>query len=264
MNKLLIAGMAAAVVGISGASAQEMTLNGAGASFPAPLYRVWTYNYQKAAGVRINYQSVGSGAGINQIKAKTVDFGASDEPLKKEELDQAGLVQFPMAMGGVVVIVNLPGVENNQLKLDAKTLSEIFLGKITKWNDEAILKLNPGLTIPVLPITTVHRADGSGTTWIFTDYLAKVSDEWKSKVGCGKAVKWPVGLAGPKNPGVCNNVRKVSGSIGYVEYAYALEAKFPTVQLQNRDGKFVAPEIKAFQAAGMNADWANAPGFFME
>jgi phosphate transport system substrate-binding protein len=252
----------AAASAITGFCAE--TINGAGASFPEPVYRVWTYNYQKASGTRINYQSVGSGAGINQIKSKTVDFGASDNPLKLEELEKSGLTQFPMLMGGVVVIVNVPGIANNQLKLDGETLANIFLGNIKNWNDNAIAKLNTDAQLPELPITVVHRSDGSGTTWIFTDYLTKVSANWKKDVGCEKSVKWPVGIGGQKNPGVCTNVKKVNGSIGYVEYTYAVESKIPTAMLKNRDGNFVKPEISAFQAAGANADWQNAPAFYME
>ncbi|QSH40017.1 phosphate ABC transporter substrate-binding protein PstS [Lentisphaerota bacterium ZTH] len=262
MKKLLITA-ATAVIAVTGLNAFATTLNGAGASFPAPVYRVWTYNYKKTTDVRVNYQSVGSGAGINQIRAKTVDFGASDKPLKKAELDKYGLVQFPMLMGGVVVVVNIPGVKTNQLKLDGSTLAAIFLGKIRKWDDPAITKLNPGIKIPAVPITVVHRSDSSGTTWIFTNYLTKVSKEWASQVGNGKAVKWPVGIGGQKNPGVCNNVFKVRGSIGYVEYTYAFESKLATVCLKNQAGNFVKPELKAFQAAGASADWKNAPGYYM-
>ncbi|MCP3965998.1 MAG: phosphate ABC transporter substrate-binding protein PstS [Lentisphaerae bacterium] len=260
MKKMLIAAAAIAVTGID---ASAVTLNGAGASFPAPVYRVWTYNYKRTAGARVNYQSVGSGAGINQIRAKTVDFGASDKPLKKAELDKYGLVQFPMLMGGVVVVVNIPGVKTDQLKLDGKTLADIFLGKIRKWNDPAITKLNPNLNIPAMPITVVHRSDSSGTTWIFTNYLTKVSDDWSKTVGNGKAVKWPVGIGGQKNPGVCNNVFKVRGSIGYVEYTYAFESKLATASLKNKAGNFVKPNLNAFQAAGASADWKNAPGYYM-
>lgn len=262
MKKMLIAGVAATIAA-SGLATQGMTINGAGASFPAPVYRVWTYSYKKTSGIRVNYQSVGSGAGINQIKSKTVDFGASDKPLKKKELDKSGLIQFPMLMGGVVVVANVPGIKNNQLKLNGKTLGDIFTGKISKWNDPAILGQNPGVAIPHIPITVVHRSDSSGTTWIFTNYLSKVSKNWKSQVGTGKSVKWPVGIGGQKNPGVCNNVRKVRGSIGYVEYTYALESRLATVQLKNKSGKYVKPGIKAFQAAGSNADWKNAPGYYM-
>jgi phosphate transport system substrate-binding protein len=262
MKKMLIAGLAA-IAASNVFSADVATLNGAGASFPAPVYRIWTYNYKQATGVRVNYQSIGSGAGINQIKSKTVDFGASDKPLKKAELDKAGLIQFPMLMGGVVVVVNVPGIENNKLKLDGKTLADIFGGKITKWNDPALVKLNSGTELPDMPITVVHRSDGSGTTWIFTTYLSQVSKEWEKQVGSGKAVKWPVGIGGQKNPGVANNVKKVSGSIGYIEYTYAVESKIPTVQLKNKDGEFVKPDMESFQAAGANADWENAPGYYM-
>lgn len=263
MKKMLIAGLAAfAAAGVL--SDETATLNGAGASFPAPVYRVWTYNYEQATGVRVNYQSVGSGAGINQIKSKTVDFGASDKPLKKDELDQAGLIQFPMLMGGVVVVVNVPGIEDNQLKLDGKTLADIFRGKITQWNDPAIAGLNSGTELPAMPITVVHRSDGSGTTWIFTTYLSQVSPEWEKEVGSGKAVKWPVGIGGQKNPGVANNVTKVPGSIGYIEYTYAVESKISTARLKNKAGKFVKPDMASFQAAGTSADWENAPGYYME
>lgn len=251
---------AAAVVGV-GAVAE--TINGAGASFPAPVYRVWTYSYRKATGTRVNYQSVGSGAGIRQIKARTVDFGASDKPLKKADQDNAKMIQFPMLMGGVVVVANIPGVADGKLKLSSAVLGDIFLGKIKKWNDSRIVKENPGVNLPNLKITVVHRSDGSGTTWIFTNYLSKISQGWKSKVGCGKAVKWPCGLGGQKNPGVANNVKRVPGGIGYVEYTYATSAKIPMVQLRNKSGKYVKPSLKAFQAAGANADWDNAPGLYM-
>ena len=262
-KKALVLSIAAAgMVTVPGFCAE--TVNGAGASFPEPVYRVWTYNYQKVNGTRINYQSVGSGAGINQIKSKTVDFGASDNPLKQEELEKAGLIQFPMLIGGVVVIVNVPGITPNQLKLDGETVGNIFLGNIKNWNDQAIAKLNPELQLPDLPITVVHRSDSSGTTWIFTDYLTKVSTDWKKNVGCDKSVKWPVGIGGQKNPGVCNNVKKINGSIGYVEYTYAVESRLSTTLLKNRAGNFVKPEISAFQAAGANADWQNAPALYME
>ncbi len=262
MKKLLKAGIAGLIAASSIASLAE-SLNGAGASFPAPVYRVWTYNYKQAAKVKVNYQSVGSGAGINQIKSKTVDFGASDKPLKKADLDKSGLIQFPMLMGGVVVVVNIPGIKNNQLKLDGQTLSDIFMGKIKRWDDPKIIKLNSGVKIPSVPINVVHRSDGSGTTWIFTNYLCKVSPAWKKGIGNGKSVKWPVGIGGQKNPGVANNVKKISGSIGYVEYTYAVESKMPTIQLKNKNGKFIKPDLKSFQAAGANADWKNAPGYYM-
>ncbi len=261
-RKLFTFGIAAAAM-FSGAAAFSMTINGAGASFPAPVYRIWTYSYKKQTRVTVNYQSVGSGAGIAQIKAKTVDFGASDKPLKKADLDKYGLMQFPMLMGGVVPIVNLSGVKPGELKLSADVLADIFLGKITKWNDPKITSINSGIRLPNQRITVVHRSDGSGTTWIFTNYLTKVSKAWASKVGNGKAVKWPVGIGGQKNPGVANNVKKISGSIGYVEYAYATEAKLSYVALQNKAGKFVQPTMETFSAAGANADWKNAPGFYM-
>jgi phosphate transport system substrate-binding protein len=253
---------ASGIIGMTCAEATAETLNGAGASFPAPVYRIWTYSYGKKTGTKVNYQSVGSGAGIAQIKAKTVDFGASDKPLKKEDLDKAGLIQFPMLMGGVVPVVNLPGVNSNSLKLTPELLADIFLGKIKKWNDPAIKKLNPNLHLMSYPITVVHRSDGSGT-WIFTNYLSKVSKEWNDKVGCGKAVKWPVGVGGQKNPGVVNTVKKVKGSIGYTEYTYATEAKLDIFELKNKAGKFVKPSMDSFQSAGANADWNNAPGFRM-
>ena len=238
-------------------------VNGAGASFPAPLYGKWTYTYNQASGNQFNYQSVGSGAGIAQIKAKTVDFGASDDPLKPEVLEAAGLMQFPMVMGGVVPVVNLPGVKAGQLKLTGPVLADIFLGKITKWDDPALKALNPDFNIPSLPITVVHRSDGSGTTWIFTNYLSKVSDSWKNGPGNDKDVKWPCGLGGQKNPGVANSVQKTIGAIGYVEYAYALETKLPYVSLKNKDGNFVAPNAETFKASAASADWANAKNFYM-
>lgn len=262
MKKMATAGIAATIILTSFASLGA-ALNGTGASFPAPVYRVWTYNYKQAEKVKVNYQSVGSGAGINQIKSKTVDFGASDEPLKKAELDKFGLMQFPMLMGGVVVVANVPGLKNNELKLDGETLADIFAGKIKKWDDARILSLNSGVQIPSVPITVVHRSDGSGTTWIFTNYLCKASSSWNKQIGNGKAVKWPVGIGGQKNPGVANNVKKISGSIGYIEYTYAVESQIPTIQLKNKAGKFVKPDMKSFQAAGANADWKNAPGYYM-
>jgi phosphate transport system substrate-binding protein len=262
MNKMLKAGITA-IIAVSSLTGMAKSLNGAGASFPAPVYRVWTYNYRQATKSKVNYQSVGSGAGINQIKSKTVDFGASDKPLKKAVLDKFGLMQFPMLMGGVVVVVNIPGIKTNQLKLDGQTLAKIFSGRIRRWNHPDIIRLNAGTEIPAMPISVVHRSDGSGTTWIFTNYLCKVSSNWKKEIGNGKSVKWPVGFGGQKNPGVGNNVKRISGSIGYIEYTYAVEAKIATVQLKNKDSKFVKPDIKSFQAAGSNADWENAPGYYM-
>lgn len=265
MNRNLLTAVVGlvAVTGTMGL-AQEVTITGAGATFPYPLYSRWAADYQKKTSVKLNYQSIGSGGGIKQIKAKTVDFGASDAPLTVKELDEAGLVQFPMTMGGVVPVVNLEGVQANQLKLSGTTLANIFLGKVTKWNDEAIKAENPDVKLPDLAISVVHRSDGSGTTWIFTNYLSKVSSEWKDKVGNDKVVQWPVeGAAGKGNEGVAAYVQRLKGSIGYVEYAYALENKMTSVQLKNKDGKFVAPTSETFQAAAANADWAKAEGFYM-
>jgi len=241
----------------------SMTLNGAGATFPYPVYAQWAYKYEKLRGVKLNYQSIGSGGGIAQIKAKTVDFGASDAPMRAEELKKYNLFQFPMIMGGVVPVIHIKGVSNEQMKLCAKVLANIFLGKIRKWNDPAIRKLNPGIALPDREITVVHRADGSGTTWIFTNYLDKISKEWHKKVGTGKAVSWPTGVGGKGNEGVSAYVQKVNGAIGYVEFAYALQNGLTTVRLENRAGRFVAPTIRSFQSAAAHADWAHAPGFYM-
>lgn len=247
----------------TGVYADNTTINGAGASFPYPVYSQWAYKYNQLTGVQLNYQSIGSGGGIAQIKAKTVDFGASDAPLKKEELDEAGLLQFPMIMGGVVPVVNIKGINAGELKLTPELLADIFLGKVTKWNDAAIQAVNPGVSLPKTAITVVHRADGSGTTWIYTNYLDKVSAEWHEKVGTGKAVDWPVGVGGKGNEGVAVNVQRVNGGIGYVEFAYALQNKLTHVQLKNKDGHFVNPTIETFQAAAAGADWETAPGFYM-
>ena len=241
-----------------------ITLNGAGASFPAPVYQLWTYAYTQSGKATVNYQSLGSGAGLSQIKAGTVDFAGTDSPLTAEQQAETGLVQFPMLTGGVVVIVNIPGVKSGELKLSRAVLSDIFLGKITNWNDPAIAKINPGVRLPKdLKITVVRRSDSSGTTFIFTDYLSKISGEWKNAIGAGASVKWPVGIGGQKNPGVCNNVAKIRGSIGYTEYTYAVEAKLNCAQLENRAGTFIAPTAKSFAASAANADWKNAPGFLM-
>ena len=248
---------------IAGSAFAGTTINGAGATFPYPVYGQWAWLYNKDTGVKLNYQSIGSGGGIRQIKAKTVDFGASDAPLKTEELDEAGLLQFPMIMGGVVPVVNVPGIAAGQLKLSGATLADIFLGKITKWNDAAIAKENPGVALPDTAITVVYRADGSGTTWIFTNYLSKVSATWKDSVGNAKSVKWPSGVGGKGNEGVAAYVQRIKGSIGYVEYAYALQNKLAYSLLQNQDGNYVAPTSATFQAAAANADWENAEGFYL-
>lgn len=264
MIKEIIIGSIASLTAATALNAEALILNGAGASFPAPVYQQWSYAYTQGGKASINYQSLGSGAGLSQIKAGTIDFAGTDNPLTAEAQDEAGLVQFPMLTGGVVVIVNIPGVKPGALKLSREVLADIFLGKITNWNDPAIAKINPGVRLPRnLKITVVRRSDSSGTTFIFTDYLSKISGEWKEKVGAGSAVKWPVGIGGQKNPGVCNNVAKIRGSIGYVEYTYAVEAKLNCTQLENQTGTFLAPSVKSFSASAENADWSNAPGFLM-
>ena len=244
--------------------AQSLALNGAGASFPYPVYSQWAHKYNELSGVKVNYQSIGSGGGIAQIKAKTVDFGGTDEPLKPEDLEKSGLVQFPTVMGGVVPVLNVPGLESGKLKLDGPTLAAIFMGKVSKWDDAAIQKLNPDLKLPSQAITVASRTDGSGTTFIFTSYLAAVSPEFKEKVGAGKAVKWPAAnsIGGKGNEGVAGQVKAVSGAIGYVEYAYAFQNKIPYALLKNQAGKFVSPSIESFQAAAANADWSKAPKGF--
>jgi phosphate transport system substrate-binding protein len=238
------------------ASAQEVT--GAGASFPAPIYAKWADAFNKATGIRINYQSVGSGAGIKQIKAKTVDFGASDSPLKDADLAADGMVQFPMVIGGVVPVVNVKGLQPGQLKLSGQVLGDIFLGKITKWNDPALTALNPGLALPDADIQVVRRADGSGTSFLFTNYLSKVNAEWKAKVGEGTAVNWPTGAGGKGNEGVSSYVMRLPNSIGYVEYAYAKQNKMTHVLMKNRDGAFVGPDDATFKAAAASAEWSKS------
>ena len=238
------------------AAAQEAT--GAGASFPAPLYSKWAADYNKATGVKINYQSVGSSAGLKQIEAKTVDFGASDEPLKDADLQAKGLVQFPTVIGGIVPVVNIKGVQPGQLKLNGQVLGDIYLGKITQWNDPAITALNPGVALPNAKITPVRRADGSGTTFGFTNYLSKVNAEWKDKVGEGKAVNWPTGAGGKGNEGVAAFVGRLANSIGYVEYAYVKQNKLTFAQLQNSEGAYVAPNEASFKAAAAGADWSKS------
>jgi phosphate transport system substrate-binding protein len=246
------------------AQAEDITINAAGATFPYPIYSQWAHKYNSMTGVKLNYQSIGSGGGIAQIKAKTVDYGASDAPLKADVLKQSGLVQFPMVMGGVVIVVNLPGIGPGQLKLTNPILADIYLGKTKKWDDAAIKKLNPGLKLPSQDITVVHRSDGSGTTFIFSSFLSTVSPEWKQKVGANTSVQWPGGVGGKGNEGVAGQVKNISGSIGYVEYAYALQNKMAFTQLKNKNGKFLSPSIDTFQAAAANADWKNAPyGYYL-
>ncbi|MBA3588401.1 phosphate ABC transporter substrate-binding protein PstS [Methylibium sp.] len=246
--------VAASLIGGSTiALAQDIT--GAGASFPAPVYSQWADAYNKATDARVNYQSIGSGGGIKQIKAKTVDFGASDAPLKDEELTKEGMIQFPTVIGGVVPVVNIEGVKPGQLKLTGQVLGDVYLGKITKWNDPAIAALNPGVSLPDAAITPVRRADGSGTTFLFTNYLSKVNPDWKSKVGEGTAVNWPTGAGGKGNEGVSAFVQRLPNSIGYVEYAYAKQNKMSHVMLKNKDGNFVSPDEDNFKAAAAGAQW---------
>ncbi len=257
-----LAGLALSLM-VGAAGAEVKTINGAGATFPYPVYAKWAEAYYKATGVKLNYQSIGSGGGIKQIKAKTVDFGASDAPLKPEELEKYGLFQWPQIMGGVVPVVNIPGVKPGQLKLSREVLAGIYLGVIRVWNDPKIAALNPDLKLPSRRITVVRRSDGSGTTFIFTNYLAKISPVWAKKVGFGKAVAWPTGIGGKGNEGVASYVKRVPGGIGYVEYAYALQNHLTTVLLENHDGKYVAPTAESFQAAAASADWANARGYYL-
>lgn len=243
------------------APALAADITGAGATFPYPVYAKWADAYKKETGVGLNYQSIGSGGGVKQIQAKTVTFGATDAPLKGEDLEKSGLVQFPMVMGGIVPVVNLEGVAPGQLVLDGPTLANIFMGTVKSWNDPAIAKLNAGMKLPDSNILVVRRADGSGTTFNFTDYLAKVSPDWKTKVGVSTAVEWPVGVGAKGNDGVANNVMQSKGAIGYVEYAYAKQNKLSHAKMINADGKTVGPELKSFMAAAANADWSSAPGY---
>ncbi len=249
----------AAALLLSSVAARADDVTGAGSSFAAPIYQKWAEAYAKATSSRINYQSVGSGAGINQIKAKTVDFGASDMPLTDDELKAAGLVQFPTVVGGVVPVVNVAGVAAGQLKLDGPTLGDIYLGKVTKWNDREIAALNPGVALPDAAIATVHRADGSGTSFIFTNYLSKVNADWKARVGAGTSPNWPAnGVGGKGNEGVSQYVQRLQNSIGYVESAYAKQNHMTTVQLKNQAGAFVQPVEATFQAAAAGADWTKS------
>ena len=243
------------------ASAADMS--GAGATFPAPLYAKWAEVYKASTGVGLNYQAIGSGGGIKQIKAKTVDFGASDKPLKPEDLDAAGLYQFPTVMGGVVPIMNLPGIRPGQIRLTGAVLADIFMGKVAKWNAPQIAALNKGVRLPNLPITVVHRSDGSGTSFLFTTYLSMKSPEWAQKVGGSDAVQWPTGIGGKGNDGVNAFVKQTVGSIGYVEYAYAKQNHATFALLQNKSGQFPPPVAASFGWAAANADWAHAPGNYI-
>jgi len=258
MKSILTA--AALAVGLGGASAAD--ISGAGATFPFPIYAKWADSYKKDTGNGLNYQSIGSGAGIKQIRAKTVTFGATDAPLTAKELEKDGLAQFPMVMGGIVPVINLDGVKPGDFFLDGPTLADIYLGKITKWNDPKIKALNPNVSLPDLAIVPIHRADGSGTTFNFSYYLGEVSPEWKDKVGVATSVDWPGGIGAKGNDGVANNVATTKGAIGYVEYIYAKQNKLTHAGMINKSGKQVEPTLEAFQAAAASADWANAPGFY--
>ena len=244
-------------------SAFAADITGAGATFPFPIYSKWADAYKKETGNGLNYQSIGSGGGIKQIQAKTVTFGATDKPLKADQLEKDGLVQWPMVMGAIVAVVNLDGVKPGDMVFDGATLADIYLGKITKWDDAAIKKLNPNVKLPSEAITVVRRSDGSGTTFNFTDYLSKVSADWKSKVGSDTAVEWPVGVGAKGNEGVSGNIGQTKNSIGYVEYAYAKQNKLTYTGMVNKAGKTVQPTVEAFQAAAANADWAKAPGYYV-
>jgi phosphate transport system substrate-binding protein len=252
---------AAAVLAGGATVALAADISGAGATFPYPIYAKWADAYKKETGTGLNYQSIGSGGGIKQIQNKTVTFGASDAPLKGADLDKFGLVQFPMVMGGIVPVVNLDGVKPGDLVIDGPTLAKIFLGEIKTWDDAAIKKLNPSAKLPSQAIAVVHRSDGSGTTFNFAYYLAEVSPEWKGKVGVNTSLEWPVGIGAKGNEGVANNVRQTKGSIGYVEYAYALQNKLTHAKMLNKVGKTVEPTSESFQAAAANADWKSQPGY---
>jgi phosphate transport system substrate-binding protein len=257
LRTIAVAGFLAAA--ILPAAAED--ISGAGATFPYPIYAKWADAYKKETGVGLNYQSIGSGGGIKQIEARTVTFGATDAPLKGDELDKNALVQFPMVMGGIVPVVNLEGIKAGELVIDGPTLAKIFLGEIKTWDDPAIKKLNPNVKLPSTAIAVVHRSDGSGTTFNFAYYLSQVSDDWKSRVGFNTSVEWPVGIGAKGNEGVSNNVGQTKGSIGYVEYAYALQNKLISTKMTNKDGKTVAPTSEAFQAAAANANWNSVPGY---
>jgi phosphate transport system substrate-binding protein len=243
------------------AAAQAVDITGAGASFPAPVYAKWAEAYKAAAGTSVNYQSIGSGGGVKQINSKTVDFGATDDPMSGEALDKAGLLQFPAVIGGIVPVMNVEGLQPGELKLDGKLLADLFRGAIKNWNDPAIAALNPDVKLPSTAVTLVYRSDSSGTTAGFTSYLAAVSPEFEKALGAGKTVNWPTGLGGKGNAGVAANVTKIKGSLGYVEYAYAKQNKLTHAALVNRDGKVVQPAESSFAAAGANADWTSEPGF---
>jgi phosphate transport system substrate-binding protein len=258
---LLISTAAIPAAGSDGFVEQGVTIQGAGASYPYPAYVQWTYKYHRLTGVRINYQSIGSGAGITQMRAGTIDFGATDAPLQTEELKKYNLIQFPLIMGGVVPIVNLPGIQGGELRLIPSVLADIFMGNIDRWNDPRICEINPGLSLPDMEITVVYRADASGTTWIFTHYLNRISSEWKEKIGQGEMVPWPGDVGGKGNEGVALTVQRIPGTIGYVEFAYALQNSLTHAQLKNRAGQFVNPSLETFEAAASVAQWESQSDF---
>ncbi|MGA7741729.1 MAG: phosphate ABC transporter substrate-binding protein PstS [Polyangia bacterium] len=260
---LLVAAVGATLMGPVAFAGDANTISGAGATFPYPVYSKWADTYSKETLIKLNYQAIGSGGGIKQITEGTVDFGASDAPLKPEELDKAGLIQFPVVMGGVVPVINVAGIKAGELKLAPDVLADIFLGKIKKWNDPRLEQSNPGLKLPDTAVTVVHRSDGSGTTWIFTNYLAKVSPEWSKAVGSDKSVAWPTGVGGKGNQGVASYVQRINGAIGYVESAYAIQNHMAHAKLKNHDGKFVDPTDDSVQAAAKGADWTHARSFYV-
>ena len=259
IRMLVAAGVLAATI----LPAAAVEISGAGATFPYPIYAKWADAYKKVTGNGLNYQSIGSGGGIKQITARTVTFGASDMPLQPAELDKIGVIQFPTVMGGIVPVVNLDGIKSGDLTIDGPTLAKIYLGEIKTWDDAALKKLNPNVKLPSQAIALVHRSDGSGTTFVFTNYLSKVSPEWKSKVGSNTSVEWPAGIGAKGNEGVANNVGNTKGSIGYVETAYAKQNKLTTTKMINKDGKVVVATPEAILAAAAGADWGHAPGFYM-
>jgi len=264
MFKIFATAFAATVVAASlGVQAQAADITGAGATFPAPVYQKWAELYKAKTGNGLNYQAIGSGGGIKQIEAKTVDFGASDKPLKPADLEANGLMQFPTVIGGVVPVMNLPGIKPGQVKLSGAVLADIYLGEVKTWKDPKIAALNPGLNLPNLPITVVHRADGSGTSFIFTSYLSAKNPAWAQKVGANDAVAWPAGIGGKGNDGVAAFTKQTIGSIGYVEYAYAKQNNMTYALMQNHDGKFVPPTAAAFAASASGADWTKAPGNYL-
>ncbi len=263
MHSFKVKILAAAAAFAIGAVSQAADISGAGATFPYPVYAKWADAYKKETGIGLNYQSIGSGGGIKQIKAKTVTFGASDMPLKPDDLKEAGLVQFPMIIGGVVPVVNVPGVGAGQLTLDGATVASMYMGEIAKWNDARIRKLNPKLKLPDLAIAPIYRSDGSGTNFLFSDYLSKRSPKFKETIGANSSVQWPVGIGAKGNEGVANMTTQTVGAIGYVEYAYAKQNKMANALMINHDGKTVAPKAEAFQAAAANADWSKAPGYYL-